>query len=943
MNLIDFSTSHERKYLICDNISNGKALIRKYNRKDIIFSNLSVTTIFDIAKEILISKLAKDKISYLKFIDSSEKEIIVSNLLNENEYKFIHFDSYCDTTTKEIINIIDAIRSGKKLKELDYNDKIKSINQLIIDYENYLTNNNYYDEIRTIKDAINIIKESNYKTKYRYGILEYYNLNLTYDEKTFIDLLNVKDIIDYKIDNKCNNRIFVKSYGAFNEVDYILDDIVNKKLNMADILIVVSSKEYITTLSSALENRKLPYKINVSYGIMDDNLTLLLLDIIHFAANNYLYSDFIKIINNPLIDLNKTYIELNKDGKTYKDTTYKLGVSAGILYSLDRYKLFIDKIENDKINYLKLIYDYENPILAKLDLKEIEDSINNNLILYKDFIKSLVNIFQNKPKKPGDILDSILNINVKGKKLIEILNEINMTNDNNSITSVLELNKALKLGTNSKNFNVALKELEAKLLNLTTKDDEDFNKILVKGINNTFIVERKNVYFIGLSFDSFVPKVVESPILADDEIKNLLDNNYYLPLASEKPIYKNNALLNTIDTIDLDASITFTRPFYNTRDLRMTPQAPIYNQLLGNNIEISVDKYLHLSNYDMKYNESFNQDYSSLKEGKDIELEFVNVGKMDEYFIYELKPEYRLTPSQVESLSGCRLKYLYDREYFDNDIEIDYSKWLPANKLGDLYHNTLEEYCKKYLVKVKPSDLPSDYDKEGFANIFNRIVNEFIIMYPSPSQKLIDIVVDEAKINLDNYLKELYKDLKTNNYMIYGCEVSLEEFYKDNYKDINILDKFITFDLEGNMIPNDSKCNKLNVYFKPTSRIDRIDINLDTNQIRIIDYKSGSKFDKSKLYSKVQWLIYSYYLGNVDKFVYEFVRKDEKFLIEKPLESYQDMVKKLGNNLVDLFVNRNVTCACFTEEDNNFTCKYCSYKDICAGKLGLIKEDGKEG
>ena len=73
-----------------------------------------------------------------------------------------------------------------------------------------------------------------------------------------------------------------------------------------------------------------------------------------------------------------------------------------------------------------------------------------------------------------------------------------------------------------------------------------------------------------------------------------LDKNYYLPLASEKPIGKNNALLNTIDTIDLDASITFTRPFYNTRDLRMTPQAPIYNQLLGNNLEISVNTYIYL-------------------------------------------------------------------------------------------------------------------------------------------------------------------------------------------------------------------------------------------------------------------------------------------------------------------------------------------------------------
>ena len=42
-------------------------------------------------------------------------------------------------------------------------------------------------------------------------------------------------------------------------------------------------------------------------------------------------------------------------------------------------------------------------------------------------------------------------------------------------------------------------------------------------------------------------------------------------------------------------------------------------------------------------------------------------------------------------------------------------------------------------------------------------------------------------------------------------------------------------------------------------------------------------------------------------------------------------------------MNGNVTCACFSDEENSMACKYCNYTDICAGKLGMIKEDGKEG
>ena len=33
----------------------------------------------------------------------------------------------------------------------------------------------------------------------------------------------------------------------------------------------------------------------------------------------------------------------------------------------------------------------------------------------------------------------------------------------------------------------------------------------------------------------------------------------------------------------------------------------------------------------------------------------------------------------------------------------------------------------------------------------------------------------------------------------------------------------------------------------------------------------------------------------------------------------------------------------FENEDNSFTCRYCNCKDICAGKLGLIKETSEEG
>lgn len=949
MKLTEWAKGHNHKYLICDNIANGKALIKKYNKKDIIFSNLSVVSIFDIAKEILVNDLAKNGLCNIKFIDSVEKEVIIDNILKANDYSFVHSDSYCDETTKEIINIMDAIRSGKINDDSLFNKpKLKSIKKLIDDYIKETEKNNIFDEISTITLATNILKKSGFYKDGIFAIIEYYNNNLTYVESEFISSLNVKDVIEYKEINKCNNKGFYEVYGAFNEVDFVLDDIIAKKLNMGDVLILVPSGEYTVTLMSAMANRGLPYSICLSYGIKDNDLIMLLMDIIHFASNNYQYTDFAKIINNPLINLNLKYFE-NKDNKYINDTTYNLGKSCGMLYSLDRYKLFVRMMKENKIEYLKLIYKYENKFLSRYNEEEIKESLNDKLDLFVDFIDNLISIFTNPSRKTGDILSSILNLNIKGCKLIDIISDKNKYEKNPAYEAVFELNKSLKLTNESISFNVALKELETKLLNLMATDEEDSSKILVKKAGNTLVVERNNIYILGMSFDSFVPKTTESPILSDDELIELLDKNYNLPLASQKPINKNEGLFNTLDTINENSFITITRPSYDTRGLRLVPPAPIYNDLLGKNIALKIDKYLHLSNYDMTYDESFDQDYSSLGEGVVNKIKFVDIINEGNHTIYNLNHNYRLTPSEIEALVGCRLKYLYNKKYFDSEVVIDYSCWLQANKLGDLYHNTLEEYCNMYLVNRPSKDLPLDYLKDEFDSIFIKNVEEFKIIYPSPSDKLIEITVNDAKKNLTNYLSKLYKDLKENHYMIYGCEVELGKFFEKNYPDKDFNDIYFSFNMDGEIFDEKEKSpnketSELRVFFKPSIRIDRIDYNEETKKFRIIDYKSGSVFSNSDFYKKVQWLVYSYYVGNTEKFQYEFVRKNENIIIDDPanLNNNTKIINKLGKILVDLFVKGNVTCACFTDEDNSMACKYCDYSDICAGKLGMILEDGIE-
>ena len=954
--LKDWAKGHIHKYLICDNPSNGRTLIRKFNRNDITFSNLSVVRIFDVAKEIVVNNHAKNQLERLKFLDNNEKEIIIDNLLKKNDYSsFIRPASYCDPTTKEVVKIMDIIRSGclNAKSKLLAEKKIKGIRQLIKDFES----EGYYDEISTIIEATKILNSNGYYQEADFAIIESYSEKLTYIEEEFIKALKVEYAIEYKENEKCINKEFYKIYGAFNEVDFILDDIKEKKLNMGDVEILIPSNEYVTTLASAMANRGFPYSICLSYGLRDNSLIMLLLDIIHWASNNYVYTDFKKIIENPLVKMNNVYFE-NKKMPYMKDTTYNLGKCAGMLYSLDRYKLFVEKIKENKIGYLKLIYKYENNLLGKItDNEDIKNSLTKELDTFVDFVSSLIEVFDKNKKNSGNLLNSILNIKISGKELIKTLEEKNRIEKNPGFEAIKELNKGLKKVSESATTEIALKELETKIMNLSGIDDEDSSKILVKKAGTTNIIERGNIYIIGLSFDSFVPKTTESPLLSDDEIIGVLNGSYYLSLARMRPSESNKCLLDTLDTINKNSKIIITRPFYNTRDLREVPPAPLYKDLLKDYTELrgseanekSINNYLHLSCNSMDYSKSFNQDYSELGEGENPELKFVNIEKKGNHTIYSLKEEYRLTASQTDSLLGCRLQYIYGREYFDSEIEIDYSNWLKANQLGILYHNTLEEYCNSELKGKSYKVISDSYDNDKLMNIFNAIVEDYKILYPAPSENMRNIIIVEAEKRIKKYLENLYKDLKTNHYMIYGCEVSIGEFYNDVYKKEKVEDVYISFNMEGGIfdpttISDDKETKELRVYFKHTSRIDRIDYNEDTKKYRIIDYKSGNAFDKAKMGDKTQWLIYSHYLKNVENFTYVFVRKNDQLSITDPTnhQTYNNSIKTIGKNLVDLFVNGNVTCSCFVDEDNNMTCKYCNYSDICAGKLGLIKEDSKE-
>ena len=101
---------NDKKYLICDNYDNVENLLKK---QTILINNLEAASLKDIALGILIKYNAKiNKLEELNIINTHVQIALLNNLIREKEYKFIPQETVCEATLREILDLINVIRSA---------------------------------------------------------------------------------------------------------------------------------------------------------------------------------------------------------------------------------------------------------------------------------------------------------------------------------------------------------------------------------------------------------------------------------------------------------------------------------------------------------------------------------------------------------------------------------------------------------------------------------------------------------------------------------------------------------------------------------------------------------------------------------------------------------------------------------------------------------------
>jgi len=240
----------------------------------------------------------------------------------------------------------------------------------------------------------------------------------------------------------------------------------------------------------------------------------------------------------------------------------------------------------------------------------------------------------------------------------------------------------------------------------------------------------------------------------------------------------------------------------------------------------------------------------------------------------------KLSPSKISTYRQCPFKYKCESDY---QIRKAYKKDTPDLIFGNLIHGCLNDFFKRTKPENRNFQTLRQLFKEKFKKNFEKHrkifkTKENIIKY-----------VEEAKKQFKNFIKSK---------LTKGIPFLTEDFPKYQYSsDLELRGKF-----------------------------DRVD--LISDELTLIDYKTGKIRDDKEEDNKFQLNFYEYLLNKkYPKYkVYKkilFYLKENKPVSYKPVENL-DLIEKEIINYADIIKNDKEL-----KPKRNSLCNYCDYKEIC--------------
>lgn len=287
-----------------------------------------------------------------------------------------------------------------------------------------------------------------------------------------------------------------------------------------------------------------------------------------------------------------------------------------------------------------------------------------------------------------------------------------------------------------------------------------------------------------------------------------------------------------------------------------------------------------------------------------------------------------LSPTSITCYLKCPMQFYlkYIEDVKDNTPE----EMIQSNVIGSIIHSTFENLYNEFtdIDKIdynKYKETVENKKAEAYQKALN--INNFSNGLPeSGFNYLSKIMIDELINNFIEYEKTFLSN--GNTLKIIGLEKNLHHTFNIGGVDVNLI-----------------------------GFADRIDM-VNDKTIRILDYKSGSVFDKDVEISKtskelgdlseksLQLLIYKYLykkmnqsveIENIEPAIFGLLKMSKLFFPLKNLsdcfEDYKDGKDNFMTNcdilFTELFTELMDKSKPFVQTDDDSDCKYCSFVDIC--------------
>ena len=745
--------------------------------------------IFNVEKQNIISLAGEvinnsDAYQDYQLVDSNEAKALFyvflkNNIKGSTIFGLIPKESFSIPTANNAYSAINQIRKGK-LKE----DKQTKYSLMIDEFEKYLLENKILDEALVLKAAIKLIENN---------------------KNSVLDLLGYSDDLEVYILPSLKDKL-----------TYLEKKLINKLFN---------SFEYISLLkTNSVEKVKVP-----AYGYT--NVVKYIIN--EIKDKNYNLDDVAIYTSSNAYD---SLIEAYFDNYNIK---YKFNYGTSILYDdlLGLFNSILDFLDNHfNINYLYSIY--RSPALKtytdehgkedtyacfnkikdfKADANQLQKQASKlQSKEKKEFLLDLVDLY-NETDNLSSIFKKVLAFCVK-YSTIDKANIIELLNSKNRLFSFCdpiaeEMSYSDKI--------LYIKSIVSSIKATKDSNNKDSSSVLVDSFN-ALMLPRKYNFFIGLSSKELLQSEVESPLISDDEYDELLNcDDYYVKkvtLANEEFLENVNNLLKTQES----GRQYFVAPIYDSIEFKELSKSSLYLSIDGIEEEIYCE------------NEEIN---TSAINPIDVYLYPQTAANIEKVGATSL------TPSRVETIMNCPLKYIYSQVYDEIKMDEYSEKWLKGGEEGTFAHKVLQDYFDM----AKGEAL----DKDLFDKVFKEAYEQMKDDSPFSSQIIQDVEASRVEKILLEYLDRYYKD--SDDYKVFDCE--FEEINKQNPAKYTIG----SLDLDVN------------------GTIDRLDMYVDRGElkIRIIDYKTYNKqsYDDHKKNSTLpQCILYpvminTYVNNNYDELV----------------------------------------------------------------------------